>query len=57
MKNFDCKIIFDNGDVLYSRFIQQDPETVAKYYYGRKFNLGIEADKIQVCIKVEFIYF
>jgi hypothetical protein len=56
-KNFDAKITFDNGDILYSRFYQQAPEEVAEYYYGRKFNLGMDSDKMQICTKIEFIYF
>lgn len=54
--NFDVKITFDDGDILYSHFTNQDPDEVADYYMGHKFNLGFEKDHLKTCIKVEFIY-
>lgn len=54
--DFDAKITFENGDVLYSHFLNQDPDEIADFYIGHKFNLGFGKDLLKTCIKIEFIY-
>ena len=54
--DFDIKCFFENGDVVYSHFQNQDPDEIANYYVGHKFNLGADTDDMQVCTKIEFVY-
>lgn len=54
--NFTCICTFSNGDVIRNYFTNKNPEEIANYYTGHKFNLGVDADNMQICTKVEFIY-
>ena len=47
------KITYDNGDSSVTR-INGTREEVAKYYMGKCFNLGVEADDMHKVVKVEF---
>jgi len=47
------KITYDNGDYSVTR-INGTREEIAKYYMGKWFNLGVEADDMHKAVKVEF---
>lgn len=50
----DIKIVYDNGDVSYTR-INGTREEILAYYIGKKFNLGSEADHIVTAQEVYFL--
>ena len=50
----DIKIVYDNGDVCYTR-INGTREEILAYYIGKKFNLGSEADRIVTAQEVHFL--
>ena len=54
--DFSVKCFFEDGNVIYTYFQNQDPEEIANYYVGHEFNFGVETDDMHVCTKVEFIY-
>lgn len=48
------KITFANGDVIITDYnAAVDREEVAKYYFGKIFNVG-NRENLQKCVKVEF---
>jgi len=53
MKKY-IKVIFENGDNLKTE-INGTKKEILQYYLGNYFNLGIERDNMQKCIKVEFL--
>lgn len=46
------KVIFDDGNYLFTE-MNCDFETAQKYYIGKRFNLGIEKDKMVKCVGIE----
>ena len=49
------KVTFDNGVVMVTDYnAQVSREECAKYYMGKWFNLGVEADDMHKAVKVEF---
>ena len=50
----EYKVIFENGDYLYTRMNATLQETKA-YYLGKLFNLGSVGDNMQKCVSVESV--
>lgn len=50
----ESKVIFEDGDFLYTR-INDRKEDVRAYYIGKFFNCGTVEDEMKKCVDVEFL--
>lgn len=53
MERHEIKVIFENGDFLYTK-INGTKEEIENYYIGKYFNTGFVTG-MQKCIKIEFL--
>ena len=54
MQKHEIIVILENGDFFCTK-VSGTKEDIEKHYFNNVFNVGIDKDDMQKCVKVEFL--